>query len=141
MTHGSNMNSRARSGMSSSRNRTAFRAGGAAKAGDWLLSVVDAGLVGVVCVAPFFFGGRHDLGRLVFVALVAATATAWFVRQAMRPTTNWKDTSAFGLFLLAAGLLVLQIVPLPAAWIEWLAPRNAELLPLWQSSGGDDGLL
>jgi hypothetical protein len=108
----------------------------------WLLRLVDAGLLGVIIVAPYFFGGRHDLGRLVYVALVAATATAWFVRQAMRPTSHWKDTAAFGVLLLAVGLLILQIVPLPTAWVDWLAPRNARLLPLWHAGGGSTaGLL
>jgi tetratricopeptide (TPR) repeat protein len=115
--------------------RPAFR-GADADNGDVLLRFVDFCLIGSVCVAPFFFGGRHDLGRLVFVALVALASTAWFVRQAIRPTTSWKDTAAFGLMLLAAGLLILQIAPLPTAWIHWIAPRNAELLPLWQPTGG-----
>lgn len=109
--------------------------------GDWLGQCVDVGLVGVIGLAPYFFGGRHDFGRLIFVVLVAATAIAWFLRQALRPTTAWKDTAAYVILLLAIGLLIVQIVHLPAAWLEWLAPRHARLLPLWQSSHGNGATL
>lgn len=101
----------------------------------WLLSVVDLGLAGIIFVAPYFFGGRHDLGRFVFVLLVAITAAAWFVRQALRTNAGWRPTFAHTLLLLSIGLVALQIVPLPDSWIEQLAPRNGELLPLWNGHG------
>lgn len=101
----------------------------------WLLSVVDAGLAGVLCIAPMFFGGRHDLGRLVFVSLVAVTAVAWFLLQARSREAAWKPTLAHGVLLLAVGLVLFQIVPLPVEWINRLAPRNAELLSLWDAGG------
>ena len=135
------MKSRSQNTFASPGSRPSFRDDDTEKAGEWLRRLVDVGLVGVICIAPYFFGGRHDLGRLVYVALVAVTATAWFVRQALQPTSHWKNTVAYGVLLLALGLLILQIVPLPTAWIDWLAPRNTKLLPLWQSSGGGDGLL
>jgi O-antigen ligase/tetratricopeptide (TPR) repeat protein len=96
---------------------------------------VDLGLCGVIFVAPYFFGGRHDFGRLVFVALVAATAVAWFTRQAMLPAARWPRTAAHGLLLLAVALVVLQIIPLPADWLTQISPRTAELLPLWSAEG------
>lgn len=104
---------------------------------DWLLSMVDAGLCGIICVAPFFFGGRHDLGRLVFVALVAVVSVAWFVRQSLLPAAHpWPRTAAKFVPLAAAVLLVLQLVPLPWTWLTCLAPQSAELLTLWTPSGG-----
>jgi hypothetical protein len=99
-----------------------------------LLRVVDAGLCGVIFIAPYFFGGRHDLGRLVFVSIVAVTAVAWCLRQAMLPAARWPRTTAHGLLLLAAALITLQIVPLPADWLAKISPRTAELLPLWTAS-------
>ena len=96
-----------------------------------LLRVVDFGLCGVIFVAPYFFGGRHDLGRLVLVSLIALTAAAWFTRQALLPTARWPRTAAHVILLLAAALLLLQIIPLPPAWHAWLSPNSAELLPLW----------
>ncbi len=96
-----------------------------------LLALVDASLCGIIFVAPYFFGGRHDLGRLVFVLLTAIAATAWFTRQALLPSARWYRTTANAVILLAVGLVTLQVVPLPASWISTISPRNANLLPLW----------
>ncbi len=98
---------------------------------DRILTVVDAGLLATICAAPFVFGGRHDVGRLVFVALVGVTAAAWFLRQSLLPKATWTRTAAYGILLLAAGLVALQLVPLPAGWLARLSPRTLELLPLW----------
>lgn len=98
-----------------------------------LLSVVDLGLVAIICAAPFVFGGRHDMGRLIFVSLVAVTSTAWFVRQSLLPQARWNKTMAHGLILFALALVVMQLVPLPAEWLAQLSPRTIELLPLWTS--------
>jgi O-antigen ligase/tetratricopeptide (TPR) repeat protein len=106
-------------------------------AADILLRVVDAGLCGVIFVAPYFFGGRHDMGRLLLVSIIAVTATAWFVRQAMMPAARWPRTIAYVLLVLVAALVAIQIVPLPQEWIVRLSPRTSQLLPLW--SGTDDG--
>ncbi|MEX0613592.1 MAG: hypothetical protein WD229_15855, partial [Pirellulales bacterium] len=105
------------------------KSGGTANA-DPLLRVVDAGLLGVICVAPFFFGGRHDLGRLVLVTLIALSSAAWFARQALLPAARWPRTIAHLILFLAVALLVLQIVPLPPDWIAQLSPKAAELLPI-----------
>ncbi|HJS09425.1 MAG TPA: hypothetical protein VJ809_17280, partial [Pirellulales bacterium] len=106
-------------------------------AADWLLRVVDGGLVSILCVAPFFFGGRHDLGRLVLLFLIAVTSAAWFARQAVRSSACWNRSVAYIIPLLAAGLLVLQMAPLPTGLLAWLSPRTAELLPLWTHGGSD----
>lgn len=129
------MSTRSRNTFAATPGPAAFQHAGDRAGADWLLNVVDGGLMAVICVAPYFFGGRHDLGRFVYVALVAVMAVAWFARQAIRPR-RWRDTAAYGIAIFAIGLLVLQIVPLPAACVQWLAPRNAELLPLWGSSAG-----
>ena len=98
-----------------------------------LLWVTDAGLFATICVAPFVFGGRHDLGRLVYSTLIAIAATAWLIRMCILPKPCWTRTAAHGILLLAVALLVGQLIPLPRAAIEWLAPRTVELLPLWMS--------
>jgi tetratricopeptide (TPR) repeat protein len=100
-----------------------------------LLSVVDIGLLTIICVAPFVFGGRHDLGRLVFVAAVGITSCAWFVRQALLPKAAWTRSAAFAFVLAAIALMLLQLAPLPTDWLARLSPRTLELLPLW--TGGD----
>jgi O-antigen ligase/tetratricopeptide (TPR) repeat protein len=105
--------------------------------GNFLLRVVDFGLMSVICVAPFVFGGRHDLGRLVLVSLIAVTAGAWFLRQSLLAEAAWPRTSGYTILILAAALLVLQIVPLPAEWIPRLSPNLTQLLPLWSPGSND----
>jgi len=99
-----------------------------------LLVVVDAGLAAVIGVAPFVFGGRHDVGRLVFVALVALTALAWFIRQGLFPQAAWTRSWAHALLVLALAIVGLQLVPFPADWLARLAPRTTDLLPMWSST-------
>ncbi len=98
---------------------------------DWLLIVVDICLAAVLCVAPFIFGGRHDLGRLVMLSLIAVAAVAWSARQCLRSTSEFPRTNAYFIFLAAAALLVAQIVPLPFDWVVRLSPNLPKLLPLW----------
>jgi O-antigen ligase/tetratricopeptide (TPR) repeat protein len=100
-------------------------------AADYLLRIVDAGLCGIIFVAPYFFGGRHDLGRLLLTCLVTVTATAWFARQALLPAARWPRTTAYALLLMLAALVAAQIVPLPQDWLARLSPRTGQLLPMW----------
>lgn len=103
-----------------------------------LLTFVDGGLAAIICAAPFVFGGRHDLGRLVFVSLVAVTAAAWFLRQCILPEARVTRTKAYWLLALAIALVAVQLVPLPLDWLTRVSPRMRELLPMWTS--GDGGL-
>lgn len=96
-----------------------------------LLSIVDYSLLGVLFVAPLFFGGRHDLGRFVYVLLAVTAAVAYFLSQALRTHAVWTRTAAHLVLLLAVVTTVLQLVPLPTTILAKLSPRTAELLPLW----------
>ena len=96
------------------------------------LGLVDTGLCGLIFVAPLFFGGRHDLGRLVFVTLCALIASAWFCRQAVLGNGQWTRTMAFGVLIAAVAAVGFQLVPFSSAAIERLSPRITALLPLWQ---------
>jgi O-antigen ligase/tetratricopeptide (TPR) repeat protein len=117
--------------------RRAAAEAGNGRSADLLLRLVDTGLISILCVAPFFFGGRHDLGRFVLLMLIAVTSAAWFARQAILPSARWNHTAAFAIPILAVGLLVFQMIPLPTEWLAWLSPRTAELLPLWTPGGSD----
>jgi tetratricopeptide (TPR) repeat protein len=101
-----------------------------------MLMLTDASLAGVIFVAPLVLGGRHDLGRFVFIALVSVGAAAWFARQAIIGEQNRPHWPARILFGLAALLLCVQVAPLPAAWLARLSPRTVDLLTLW--TGIDD---
>ncbi|QDS99812.1 O-antigen ligase family protein [Adhaeretor mobilis] len=94
-----------------------------------LLQTVDLGLLGVLFLAPLFLGGRHDLGRLVLVVLIALVAIAWHVGQALVKEAVTSSKLVNALAIGAALVVLLQIVPLPPSWISVIAPRHAELLP------------
>lgn len=102
--------------------------------GQWCLSLVDAGFVGILFFAPLLFGGRHDLGRFVFVALAGMTATAWFGYQALSRRPRWRRTPTLGIAAGAVLLVALQLVPLPSAILARLSPHLDATLPLWTSA-------
>lgn len=99
-----------------------------------LLWLADAGILALLFVAPLFFGGRNDLGRGVFVALAVAAAVAWFARQSLVKNATWYRSFAFIPLLLAVGLVVVQLIPLPVDWLAVMSPRHAELLPAWTAN-------
>ncbi len=100
------------------------------------LQIVDLGFMGIIFIAPLFFGGRHTLGRGVFIGLVAITAIAWFVRQATLREAIWNRTWATLLAAAAIVIVATQLVPIPPGWLEQLAPRNISLLTLWNRDAG-----
>ncbi|REJ93651.1 MAG: hypothetical protein DWQ35_09880 [Planctomycetota bacterium] len=91
--------------------------------------VVDAGFLAVLFVAPYVMGGRHPIGRLVFVGLAVAIAVAWSARQCLAPKHRWVHSPAQ--WVLGGGVLIClaQLVPWPAAWIERLSPQIGVVLP------------
>jgi len=96
-----------------------------------LLRLVDAGLIGVIFVAPLFMGGRGDIGRLVYVALVCWTSVCWLLRQCLLADARWRWSGLEGILLAGVLLVVLQLTPLPPAVLNALSPRISALLPLW----------
>ena len=98
-----------------------------------LLRIVDLGICGLIFVAPLFFGGRHGLGRFALVLLASGTAMAWLVLQMFESRGRWQPSLAYVVILLSMVLVLGQLIPLPGAWLEFLAPRHAELLPAWTS--------
>ena len=97
---------------------------------------MDSCLLGIVFLAPLFLGGRHDLGRLIFVALASVAGVAWFAHQSLSQARKWTHSWAFPLGLAALLLVLLQLLPLSQDWLITLSPRTPELLPLW-SHGAD----
>ncbi|QDU55354.1 O-antigen ligase family protein [Aeoliella mucimassa] len=89
-------------------------------------------LWGMIVLAPLFWGGRGEIARLVYAILSAALVTIWLVRQWLSGRSEWNWSPVFWLPLLAVAWMVLQLIPMPSAVIEWFAPRTTELLPLWQ---------
>lgn len=102
--------------------------------GDYGLRVVDACLVLCLFVAPLWFGGRHDLGRLLYATLVAAATLGWVTHcwLARKPFCRWSPLH--GLCVAALGVVALQVIPLPQPILHHLSPALAELAPTWTPS-------
>ncbi len=100
-----------------------------------LLAIVDASLAGVIFLLPVLLGGRHPWGHLALAVLAVTMALAWAFRGWLCRDVAWRPTQAAPILLAGAALVLLQCVPLPGALLGWLAPRNAELLPLWKPHG------
>jgi O-antigen ligase len=93
---------------------------------DRLTRVLEAGLIGVVLLAPLPFGAVTPRGRLALEIAACALAVLWIAGAAVRGTTLPSTAVRIGL----AGLLVLgilQAVPLHQAVIGPISPRAVEV--------------
>lgn len=96
-----------------------------------LYHATNLGILATLFVAPLFLGGRHDLGRLVLVSTICFTSICWVLRKALRKQLRWRWTGVEWLAGLSIGLLLFQLVPLPASVIQFVSPNVYELLPTW----------
>ena len=96
-----------------------------------LLRIVDLCLIAILFFAPLFMGGRHPVGRLVFVSIAAIMAIAWLVRQCLLQHAVWRSTAGQWLFLAACCLVLFQVFPLSPEWMTTLAPSTTDLLSSW----------
>lgn len=99
-----------------------------------LTRLLDWGIASVIFVAPLFMGGRHPLGRLVYVTLICLTATAWAARQIVRRSPNWRWSGAEGIIAAGLALLILQLWHLPQTWLTAISPNLPQYLPLWSEA-------
>lgn len=100
-----------------------------------LLHVVDAALLAVLFVAPLFLGGRHPVGRLVYVVLCVTMAVAWMVRQCLLPGARVVRCAGAWILVGAVLLVALQLMPLPASVLDFASSRYFKVLPLWHDTG------
>ena len=99
-----------------------------------ILKIVDAGLLAILAVAPLFMGGRHPLGELVFVLLVALVTSAWLIGQCFVSRARYSVSGAEGLLIAGVLLVAMQLIGLPESILNTVSPGLAEALPLWKSS-------
>ena len=95
--------------------------------------VADLGIAASILVIPLLLGGARPSGQIVLLTLAFCTGAAWLLSQACDAAPRWNWLGAEPLLLAAVALVGLQLVPLPAEWLELLSPRIAELLPLWST--------
>ncbi len=94
----------------------------------------DVGIGACLFIAPLWFGGRHDLGRLLYVVAVAVAVIGVFSHAALEGRKLRIPPIVLCLMAAAIGLLTLQTFPLPDAIYQWLAPDLSSTLPLWSST-------
>ncbi|MBN1851606.1 MAG: O-antigen ligase family protein [Pirellulales bacterium] len=102
---------------------------------------VDLALFCVLCLAPFFLGGRYPIGRLVYVVLAATAAIAWTMGACFDHRTRWHRTAGTWIILLGLALVVIQVVPLPSWLIAKVSPTLLERIPLWSPGSSEAGQL
>jgi O-antigen ligase/tetratricopeptide (TPR) repeat protein len=100
-----------------------------------LLRLVDLGLMGTIFVAPLAMGGRHEIGRLIYVAIACFTAVCWVLRHCFQAEARWRWSGAEWLVLAGLLLILLQIAPLPNGWLTTICPELGRILPLWTPHG------
>lgn len=96
--------------------------------------VVDACLVLCLFAVPLWFGGKHDLGRLLYSATVGVAAIAWGLRCWRRGESFTTPTIAHTLLLAAVALVGLQLIPWSPGVLRAVSPGLAELAPSWFAS-------
>ena len=96
-------------------------------------SASDILLFAIFALAPLVMGGRTELGRGIYVLLVAAFALSWLAEQLRSEATKRFATGAEWLLILGLALVTWQIIPIPADWLAKISPNIAELLPSWQN--------
>lgn len=101
---------------------------GGAKWAAILLWVVDGALLGVLFLAPYFMGGRHPLGQLVFVILTVVMAIAWSARQCLLPSRRWVSSVAEWILLAAVLLCLVQFIPWSSSIVAGASPQVPEIL-------------
>ncbi len=127
--------------MPSAAHRSTPVSGRPPRAADWLLRAVDGGLGLCILGVPWLMGARHPWGQLVLVLGATLTAAAWMLHQSLNERPGWRHSPAQVFLALGILLLLLQVVPLPPAWIDMVSPRLASLLPLWHSGPQQSAVL
>lgn len=95
------------------------------------VEMVDLVLLAILLIAPLFFGGRDDLGRLALVAMASTAGLVWLWSEAQQANPRWNASPSYWLAGAIAVVGVVQLVPLPSPLIATLAPRAQQLLPTW----------
>ncbi len=100
-----------------------------------LETTANVGTFALLVLAPLAMGGRHPVGRFVFVALICMLALAWIWGRFISRRHDWHLTGLEWVLFGVIGAILLQLAPLPESWLAVVSPAVAERLPLWNASG------
>lgn len=90
--------------------------------------VIDLLIVAVLAVVPFVMGGRGDIGKLVFVALVVLATLAYSARRIFAGGLRWSWTGTEALLLMGLAIGTLQMLPLDSKMLATTSPELTRLL-------------
>ena len=97
----------------------------------WFERGGDFALCGIIFVAPLIMGGRHELGKLVYLGFVALLTACWLGENALSPRPHWRRSSVEWLLLAGLMVLILQLIHWPAWVLAYLSPFQSQLLTHW----------
>ena len=103
------------------------------------VQTTDIALFGLLCIAPFFLGGRYAIGQFVYAALAALAAIAWTLHRCLERPRPWKRSAGDLLLLMAFLLVGFQLLALPGGLLAKLSPGLSEKLLLWGIGSGQEG--
>ena len=96
--------------------------------------ITDIAILGILFFAPLMMGGRHPIGKLVYLILVGTFVIAWLVRQTLASKAPYRATNVGWLIGAALLLVLVQLTPLPQQMVAALSPFQATLLPAWSDT-------
>lgn len=91
----------------------------------------DVALAGVIFLAPLVLGGRHPIGRFVYISLVALLTACWVGERFCKGSDGWKSSGVEWLLIAGAAVLAIQSMRLPADLLAKISPNQKTLLPSW----------
>ncbi len=103
-----------------------------------LSTVADGGTFTLVVLAPLWMGGRHPLGRFLFVALICLVVVSTLWQRVAARQRIWYVTGSEWLLAASFGVILLQLLPLPHSLLTTISPALSERLPLWTSSAASN---
>lgn len=88
--------------------------------------LLETSILLVFFVAPWFLGGRHPIGEFALIIAVLPGVAGIVIRSLGGGTLNLSP-SAIWILLVASLIPLIQIVPLPASWIQDISPGLEKL--------------
>ncbi len=94
----------------------------------------DVSLAGIIFAAPLILGGRHPVGRLVYIVLVTLFMASWLGERFCKSTQRWRWTGVEWILLSGGAILILQAMQLTPEALSTISPHLGELVPHWDAS-------
>ncbi len=98
-----------------------------APAGQWLGAAIEAGVIALVCLAPWGFAGTPPRFEAMLKLGVAGLGVLWGVRCLVERRIRWRRCAIVAWLMAMTLLAAWQLVPLPRPALRVLSPATAAL--------------